>query len=67
MDNNPNNESDIVSEVKSSLEEELAEIINQISKQMPNLVDQIKFYQQYFTNIDICITEVAVREDLIDV
>jgi len=48
---------------KGSLDEELAELIKQSSKEMPILVEQIKDCQQYCSNIKAFITEISVKED----
>jgi hypothetical protein len=46
-----------------SLDDELAELIRKSSKEMPSLVEQIKDYQQYYSNIKAFDAEVTVKED----
>jgi hypothetical protein len=48
---------------KLSLDDELADLIQRSSKDMPELVEQIKDYQQYCSTIKAFVAEVSVKED----
>jgi hypothetical protein len=53
-----------MSDSTMSLDDELFEIMARANTEMPELIEKIKEYQQYCSNIKAYMPEISVKEDL---